>query len=193
LTADATITNGSLKLALATKDIEHVEKFRRFMKSNHPIHIYKQLVGKSSIVKNRDKNYYYGIISIHSTQIIKDLSQYSITANKSFTTEFAKNVPNKFINSYMAGLVDADGFVTISNNKITIGFLSHNDFAINFNAALHKNLCLNDNKLLPHHTSNGLKIVRFSGTQVLEIGNFLYADTPTCLERKRDKISNFFK
>jgi hypothetical protein len=193
LTADATITNGSLKLALATKDITHIEKFRTFMKSNHIIHIYKQLIGESSIVKNRDKNYYYGIISIHNAKIIKDLSQYSITTNKSFTTEFGKNIPGKFINSYMAGLVDADGFVTVSNNKITIGFLSHNKFATDFNHVIHDYLDLSDNKLLSHHTNDKLKIVRFSGKQVFDIGKFLYTNTPVCLERKMNKISNFFK
>lgn len=193
LTADATITNGSLKLALATKDITHIDKFRKFMKSNHPIHTYRQLLGKSSVVKNKSKNYYYGIISIHSAQVIKDLSQYSITTNKSFTTKFGKNIPDQFINSYMAGLVDADGFVTVSNDKITIGFLSHNDFATNFNTAMHKNLDLSDNKLLSHHTNDKLKIVRFSGAQVFNISNFLYANTPTYLERKKNKISNFFE
>lgn len=193
LTADATITNGSLKLALATKDMAHLEKFRVFMKSDHPIHIYKQLVGKSSVVKNKDKNYYYGIISIHNAKIIKELSRYSVTTNKSFTTEFGENIPDKFINSYMAGLVDADGFVTVSNDKITIGFLSHNDFAAGFKNMLHKNLDLNNNKLLSHHTNDRIKIVRFSGNQVLDIGKFLYTDTPVCLERKKDKISNFFK
>jgi len=193
LLSDATITNGSLKLALSTKDLCHIQKFKIFMKSDHNIHTYKQLISKSSIIKNRDKEYFYGIIDIHSSKIINDLLQYSITTNKSFTTEFGKNIPEKFINSYMGGLIDADGFVTVSNNKITLGFLSHTNFSIAFNKKLHEKLNVSTNKLISHHSNNNLKIVRFSGKQVLDIGKLIYNDSPIYLERKRDKILNFFK
>lgn len=193
LTADATITNGSLKLALAIKDYTHLEKFKIFMKSDHKIYMYQQIPGENSVIKNKSKKYYYGIISIHSSKIINDLDKYSITPKKSFTTQFGKNIPNEFINSYMLGLIDADGFITVSNNKITIGFLSHNNFAQTFKHILKQNVELPDNKLLNHHTNENLKIVRFSGQKVLKIGDFLYKNTPIYLDRKRNRILNFFQ
>lgn len=193
LTADGTITGGRLKLALATKDINHLESFKKFMKSTHPILIYKQIPSETSMVKNKDKEYFYGIIGFSNKKLIQDLSKYSVTKRKSFTVKFAQNIPNEYLCSYMAGLIDADGFITVCNKIITIGFLSHTNFAVNFNKALHANLDISNNTLVSHHSSDKIKIVRFSGKQVFSIGKFLYQNTPIFLERKKNKILNFFQ
>lgn len=188
LTADGTITGGRLKLALSTKDIEHLKAFKKFMRSTHPILIYKQLQGKTSAVKNKDKDYYYAIIGFSNTKLIQDLSKYSITKRKSFTVKFGQNVPSKYMCSYMAGLVDGDGFITISNDTIHFGFVAHEKFARDFQNYLMKMCCLQENKLANHEN---VKCVRYTGKQVKKILKFLYSDTPIFLERKKNKLDFF--
>jgi len=189
LTADGTITGGRLKLALAIKDIKHLQAFKKFMESTHPILTYKQLQGKTSVVKNKEKDYYYAIIGFSNKKLIQDLSKYSVTKRKSFTVKFGQNIPNKYMCSYMAGLVDGDGFITISNNNIHFGFVSHEKFAQDFQNYLMKVCDLQENKLADHEN---VRCVRYAGKQVKRILKFLYSDTPIFLERKKSKL-NFFQ
>lgn len=193
LQADASITSGRLVLVLSSKDISHIENFKTFIKSNHKIHLYKQLIGKNSIIKNRNKDYFYNYLGISSSKIIKDLKKYSIVPRKTFTTKFGINIPKKYINSYMAGLLDADGFITVSKNGITLGFLGNEDLAKEFQNNLIKNIPNISNNKLIKHINNKNYIVRYSGLQVFNIGKFLYKDTKFFLERKKNKILDFFK
>lgn len=190
LTADGTITGGRLKLALAIKDIDHLDAFKRFMKSTHPILTYKQLQGKTSAVKNKSKDYYYAIIGFSSKKLIKDLSKYSVTKCKSFTVKFGQCIPNKYLCSYMAGLVDGDGFISISNGEIHFGFVSHEIFVQDFQNYLMKKCNLQKNKLANHEN---VKCVRYGGKQVKRILEFLYSDTPIFLHRKKNKLDFFQK
>ena len=190
LTADGTITNGKLKLALSIKDMDHLEKFKIFMSSNYPIHIYKQLLGKTSVIKDKTKEYYYGIIEFTSKKLVIDLEKYSITPRKSFTVQFGLNIPKEYICSYMAGLVDGDGFITISNNKIHFGFVSHEQFAKEFAKQLMQECDLKENNLVPH---GNVYVVRYSGKQVEKIIHFLYNKTSIFLDRKKNKLDFFEK
>lgn len=189
LTADGTVTGGRVKLALSTKDIDHLQAFKKFMKATHPILSYKQLQGKTSVVQNKTKDYYYAIIGFSSKKLIHDLLRYSITTNKSFTVKFGQNIPDKYMNSYMAGLVDGDGFITVSKGKIHFGFLSHKRFAKEFQQYLSKTCDLRQNKLSKHEN---VWVVRYSGQQVQKILEFLYSNTPIFLNRKKSKL-DFFK
>lgn len=193
LQSDASITSGRLVLALSEKDKNHLEKFKLFLNSNHKIHCYKQIMGKNSVVKNKDKDYFYVYLGISSSKIIKDLEKYSITKNKTFTVQFGLNVPQKYINSYMAGLLDADGFVTVSNNKITLGFCGNECTATEFQDVLMKHIHNLPNNKIITHKNNQNRSTRFSGAKVFDIGSFLYKDTPIFLNRKKDKILNFFQ
>lgn len=192
LQADCTITNNALVLALASKDYMHIEKFRSFIKSNHPIYKYKQLQGKTSIVQNKTKEYYYNCLRINSKKIVNDLSKYSITTNKTFTTKFGVNIPIEFLNSYMAGLLDADGFITVSNNKITFGFLGNQNIGDGFRRILELNVPELSNTQSINHRNNKNVIVRFSGKQVFSICKFIYGNTQIFMERKRNKVLDFF-
>lgn len=193
LQADAAIINKRLVLALSIKDKNHLEKFRSFMNSDHKILQYEQLMGETSVVKNKDKKYFYVYLGISSKKIIENLSKFSIIPNKSFTTKFGINIPNEFIGSYMAGLLDADGFVTVSNNKITIGFLGNENMTNNFQKTLLDNIKKLPNNQIINHPNSRNKSIRFSGKKVLDIGKFLYGKTPVYLERKRNKILSFFQ
>lgn len=193
LQADATINKGRLVLALSSKDKLHLEKFKSFIKSNSPIHEYKQIMGKKSIVKNKEKEYFYVYLGVSSKEMIQDLSKYDIVPNKTFKTNFGINIPDEFMGSYMAGLLDGDGFVTICNNKITLGFLGNSNTAIDYQKYLLNKLPnLSNNKIILHANMKN-KSIRFSGKQVLDIGKFLYSNTKDYLPRKRDKILNFFQ
>lgn len=180
LTADGTISGGRVSLAVANKDIKHLEAFKKFLNATHKIHTYKQLGGKNSIIKS-NKDYYYSIISISSKKMIADLAKFSVKARKSFTVKFGQSIPKQYLCSYMAGLVDGDGFITISNDKIHFGFVSHEKFAKDFRKQLMRACNLSENKLANH---GNVKVVRYSGQQVEKILNFLYCETPIFLERK---------
>lgn len=194
LQADAAIVQNRLVLCLSTKDIDHTTLFKNFMKSDHKILTYKQLQGKSSIIKNKNKDYFYNYFGICSNKLVNDLKKYDIYPNKTKTTTFGKNIPEQYIGSYMAGLVDADGFITITKNKnsIIIGFLGNNFTGPEFNNILQTKIeNISNNKLIYKNKIN--VVVRYAGKQVFEIGKFLYENTKDFLPRKKNKILDFFK
>lgn len=193
LAADGCVTSGNLKLVLSKKDHNHVEEFKKFLKSNHKIHSFEIKMSDSSVVKNKNKLYYSSSLSIRNSKIIKDLEKYSIIPNKTYSLIFGKNIPKKFINSYMAGLIDGDGFINISKRGITIGLITNINCAVEFQKELINNLNIRNNKLSFRQDCPSVALIRFSGKKVFDIGQFLYKDTPIYLERKRDKILNFFK
>ena len=96
LIADGCIYRNEIILALASRDKSHLEKFRRFLNSSHPIT--KTNVGAY-------------VIRFRSTPLCEKLKSYGVTSQKSL---YAKTIPLLACNQHFwRGVFDGDGYLGI--------------------------------------------------------------------------------
>lgn len=88
-------------LSLSIVDIEHLEKFRNFVSSNAPIHIYSKKIGKD-----------YCRFAISSKKLKNDLIRHGCTELKTTSLTFPDFLPNEFIKDFTRGYFDGDGSIT---------------------------------------------------------------------------------
>lgn len=89
LTADGTIGNARIMLALQEGDIPHLHKFTASLHSSHPIAL------RTNTLKG--KTYTYGQVYIGSLRIATALKQLGVGERKSFVVAPCNNVPNHLL------------------------------------------------------------------------------------------------
>ena len=101
-----------LALSLSTKDIEHLEKFKKNLNSTNPI---RTKPGSGYL-----PNTYYVALELYSKKLVTDLINVGCYPNKSLTLKFPNtnyfNDPS-LIRHFIRGYFDGDGSAFISNEK----------------------------------------------------------------------------
>lgn len=97
LIADGNVCGSSLKIDLHKKDYNHLNKFKKFMKSTHPI-------------GPERKNCHP--FAVHSIKFIKTLKKHNLVPNKSLITITPKTIPNHLLSHFYRGIFDGDGWIT---------------------------------------------------------------------------------
>lgn len=93
---DGSISNQN-RLTLSSKDLDHLEKFRQFLGSNHKI-------GNDSI-------------SLTSRKIVSDLISHGVEVRKQFSDSIKfPNIAPELKRHFIRGLIDSDGWVGKSKN-----------------------------------------------------------------------------
>lgn len=174
LITDGGIFNGAISLHIAIKDINHLEKFKSFMGSNHNIYIRKN---KHPSCRLRFK----------SQKLCSKLSKYGIVPNKTFIAKFGKNIPKKYLCSYILGIIDGDGSFTNSNNNMSISITSASKKFINDLQNTLVTKC-NLNKTKINHIKNKYILTYCGNNQVPRIAKYVYSKSSIFLERKKNKI-----
>ena len=139
LAADGSIKSNKncLEIGLSTKDIDHLEKFKRFIDSNINI------LSKMNHCSNNDKWYPASYLFTHSKQIVDDLAQYGIVPRKSYhNINFLENIPDKYKTPFILGYFDGDGWIT-QTVSVRFGFCGNKIFIDSVRVYLNKILNLN--------------------------------------------------
>lgn len=139
-----------LKLTLAIKDKNHIQKFLNFIKSNMPIKEY--LVGNGAN-SNKSKSCE---VTITSKQIVKDLEKLGIGQRKSHIVQIP-TVKEEFTRHLIRGIWDGDGSVLYEpySKKYPNNFnprlqICGNKFVLNkINDIFEQKLSLSKSKLSP--------------------------------------------
>jgi len=127
IAADGHIKKDSscLSIKLSSLDIEHLNQFKKDIETNSPIFIKK---GKSF-----DKDVEFCEINLYSRFIVKDIYRnFKIENNKTFSITFPNfnnDMDSKL--SFICGLIDGDGSISITGNKISITILGTFDILEN--------------------------------------------------------------
>lgn len=185
IAADGNVHNNILKIGLSSKDIVHLEKFKFFLKSSHPIHIYHTKV-KSKIYESCE-------FSIRSDRIVADLLKLNITPNKSKTL-LPATIKEKYLPSYILGIIDGDGCFYLDKkgqmHLSIVGSLPIIQFIMDI---LVKKCNITATKITEHKNNSGVYLSYFGGNNKLKsITDFLYRDMVVCLERKHNIIKKHF-
>lgn len=163
-----------LKIALSIKDIDHLEKFKNDIESNHPIKTYDS----------------YCQIYITSNDFENDLKRFNIVKNKTHIYTFPINLNQNLIHHFMRGYFDGDGSwyyhkVINKTNQLCFSLRGTLDFLKIYKNYLNENnIDTKSNCLL----SSGIGQLSISGNKITEkIINYLYKDANIYLDRKYKK------
>lgn len=182
ITADGCLKskNNQLSIGLSIKDIKHLEKFKFYINSEHPIRI------ETTTVKN--KIYEVCGIRIGNKKIYNDLRNLKVNPNKSLN-EIPAEVPNELIRHYIRGIFDGDGWLSWGLNWSEIGF------GMGYNIL---NYIKNNVELLAGIKEYQIKpyknIYRYRITSNIEIKkllDYLYKDSTVYLDRKYEKYLEY--
>lgn len=172
---------GNFGFSLASKDKEHLEKFKKAIKSTYPIHDYK-------VVSGYKPGAPYSRMLCRSDEIIRSLNLHGAVAHKALILEFPTTVPFLLIRHFIRGYFDGDGSWTIDKNSSylyqfklcgTEAFLTTAAMFLEIPPKLYKK-------------GNSYYLSK-AGKEVLRIMNFLYEDTTIYLDRKYQRYLQVLK
>lgn len=192
LTGDGWVTDrNEFGLSLQEKDKDHIDIFKIFLNSTHPIKIYKnrnKKDGSSSISH---------ALKINNQKIVSDLKKYGIKPNKTLNIEFP-NISDEFLASYMLGLVDSDGSIYLKNHYkkdiklLNFNFIGPTEFVEKFQEKLIKHCQVSKTKLGTQKHTNFVRTVEYAGYKnIYKIIRFLYSNSTIYLSRKKDIGVNY--
>lgn len=170
-------SRGEIKIQLANKDIELLEKFNKSLSSNYPILYYK---ANAEIL--------YPRILITCKELVNDLIKLGCTQAKSHTLNFPTNkqVPKHLIHHFIRGYFDGDG----GFSKSSINFTGRELF---LNTIHEKMNCKSYIYFRIRHPErkNDIGSSTYTGTDIKLIYNYLYSNATIYLERKKEIIENY--
>lgn len=101
LYADGCVHSNSNEISITLKDRDHLEKFRKAIKSNNKI---GESIDKR--FSSMPKIYHF---SIKDKQLKSDLIKWGCVPNKSLTLTKIPNIPRDFVSHFIRGYFDGDG------------------------------------------------------------------------------------
>lgn len=104
IVTDGSLTPDDVRIGLAPKDIDHIQKFLDDIESNHPVRIYKVKSG-----------YSIALTTIWSTDMVNDLAKYGIVPNKTFIAEPYYDIDPNLARHFWRAVVDGDGYISKDN------------------------------------------------------------------------------
>lgn len=192
ISGDGCVTKrGELTFSLQEKDKIYVEKFKEFLKAEHPV----------TIVSNRDKKDGSPSIShcfyVSNKKLVEDLNKLSIVPNKTYGMEFPP-IKDEFLSSYMLGLIDSDGSFCLKSkyNKkdiktLSFSFIGPIKFVEKFQEIL-INKCNVSKTKLDTQNSDIVRVLNYGGYKhIFSIVKFLYSHSPVWMERKKSIAINY--
>lgn len=179
---------GKVRINLSSKDRSHLEKFRRSLKSTHPI--------KSTSKKTKEKTYYGNYISFSTRHMTQSLVDKGCYQRKSGSLMFPMNdiVPDNLIHHFIRGYFDGDGSISYTTKKgkylnrrlYRIGIMGTDNIVDNIKYVL--------NSTVKTEKKKNVSVVQMGGNQQCKrIFEYLYKDATVYLERKHDIFQEMLK
>lgn len=199
LMADGSVRKtNQVQLLLAELDTNHIEKFRDFLKSNHPIKT--RICKGGGICGSLDKNknpFKNSTLVVISRQICQDLARFGVVPQKTAIAKVYKLENNRH---FWRGLIDGDGSVGFYKQKsgnswintATISLTGSKDIVEQF-------LCFVNSivktrvKIRPLVSSKVAYTVKLTGQIACKIILTLYKKPSIYLHRKYEKALEVFK
>jgi hypothetical protein len=183
LTADGTIGDKFVLLALQEKDIDHLYKFTSSLCSEHPVALKENTL--------QGKAYRCGEVHIGSTRLVAALKRLGVGKRKSFTVCPCEFVPDHLLSHYWRGVFDGDGFITQKRSGLfraiqwVVGLVGNREVVSGFEAFM-RQYTGQEASIKPHAR---IFMVRYGGVALPQaILRVLYHDATIFLERKYHQV-----
>lgn len=178
IASDGNVYNNQLSIGLSAKDIGHLYKLKNFLKSGHNI--------TSKIVTLNSIEYPSCTIQIKSQKIVDDLLPHGITPRKSKTLSFSPFIPEKYLSSYILGILDGDGcFCKGPDGSFIISLTSTLNITSSIQKIFIEKCNVSATKIKEYRKSSGTYEMRYTGNkQAKRILSYVYSTSPVWLDRK---------
>ena len=182
ITADGCLKTdiNQLSIGLSRNDINHLEKLKHDISSEHPINLETATIN--------GKVYETCSIRIGNKKMYNDLKKLGIESNKSLH-EIPAELPNNLIKDYIRGIFDGDGWLSWNSNCAEIGFGMGYDILnyIKENAeALAK---VKEYQIKPYKSIYRYRIT--SNVEIKKLLDYMYIDSTIYLNRKYEKYLDY--
>ena len=186
----------SLKIGLSSIDHNHLEKFKKSIKSNHDIKQYKI---KTGFMKKDGNDSYESRIVIGGKEFVQNLyNNFGICPHRNDISKIIEKLPKKHYRDFIRGVVDADGGITFNKKKYKVERLEFSIALIGSDSLLdfyneyliENNITKTKYKRSKRHPDRDgeMKTIRITGNNiVLNILNNLYLNSNVFLDRKYEK------
>ena len=181
LLADGCIKrNLMMMITLQRNDEDILRKLNTFMNSTYPI------INKT-VSNNYATNALCSVLRFNSVKLVQSLAKYGVVRRKTFIATFNHDnlIPEQYIGAYIRGLLDGDGWVSISTNSKEVGFSGTFDIC---NGIAHEfakiGVCAR-----PIKYKNIYRIRVTNTKDITAVYNLLYKNESVCLARKKDKMT----
>lgn len=176
LFADGCITKSKcLKLWLKQEDWEHIELFKAFLESNHPVVIdsKRKAIG----------------INISSRVLCDSLVDVGCALKKTLNLEMP-NLSKELLNHFIRGFFDGDGSVYWGKGAPTISFIGNTEF-LNKIAEI---IFLDTNaegRIFKHSKSKAMYLVYTGQFKVYAVYRWMYYNASIYLNRKKSRFDSY--
>lgn len=176
ISADGCLTKtGEISININNKDIEILNRFREYLKTNKPIFEFE----KTNSV----------MFSFGNKKIYSNISMFGLTPKKSLTLLFPKNIPHHMIHHFIRGYFDGDGCVSLINRKtiygLKINIVGTMEFLTDLQNHLVEKLGIIPKKIIQMTKNKNTFQLNFKGKKdIIKIRNFLYENANIFLTRK---------
>ena len=179
--AEGSITKESFTIALSTKDVEHLEKFKSFLCYDASIKFY-QVKTPQGKLKDACR------LSVHSQKITRKLRTLGIVKKRRwFNQLLLENLPKEMYRHFIRGLVDGDGSLDKSKrNNARIRIYEQEDILTWISQVFNSELDIPIK--LPIQRTGIMALEYGGGAQARKIITWLYKDARVFLERKINKM-----
>ena len=179
--ADGSLQKHRLTIRLASKDIEHLNKFKKCLNFNGNI------VEKTNNT-NYKNNSSMAYLEINSVELIRSLKKYLPIGKKSDSISIP-NIDNELIPHFIRGYFDDDGFVV--KNRRQIGFCGNMEFINELkNQFIKFGLVSEKDGWIRTYKNPIYGELRYSKIKSKEIMDWMFKDADLYLERKFNDFYN---
>lgn len=191
---DGRVRERPVKISLAEQDIEHLNKLKENISSNHPVHLYDTKgFGKIS------KEARITLNNLHFGNVLRE--KYGMIPHRTDASKVLGSIPSHLSQHFLRGVFDADGSITnyylqsgknVGQLKSTVTFSTYTQLTDWIQELLIKE-GIKDNRirLYKRHgdgSDGDCVILTYTGVQqVTRIMEYMYKDATVYLSRKKEK------
>lgn len=161
----------NFELSLAIKDLNHLEKFKKFLNFEGKIYIDNK-IGRCRL-------------QFQDEEIVNSLKKIGCINKKSLVLIFPE-IKNELLSHFIRGYFDGDGCINHPKNSITISIVGTFQFLNKIHEIV--NLPKDNIKHRNHRHSKEVFTNSISGNNARNFGKFIYNDSNIYLERKYNRF-----
>ena len=174
LYADGSVNKRSVILSLKWDDLDHVEKFKEFMKSEAPIKKYGHKLGCDI--------HYACYIGITSQHLANRMTELGIVPHRTRFDCVKDNLSQDMIRHWIRGFFDGDGTVYNSGGRFCVGFMGSLEVIEWIRGCIP---FVDKNKRIHKHSISNVFYLIFSGNNISrKITDYLYSGQTLYMDRK---------
>lgn len=182
IAADGNVYKNALKIALSSKDAEHLSKLASTLNPDFKL---REVLTRYSADYKYTKVVQFQFNSKHTVEKLE--KNWNITENKTFTLKFPSTLSRENKMAYICGYIDGDGSIIVNTkrNKLYLSVCGNEDFLLDMREFFREEGVILNNNI---YESRNIHVLMVGGSKARDLLNSLYGEDIPLLDRKWSKI-----